>query len=48
MLIYTARNVQVVVSPLQIDYLAVIGPISGWVRIACSDLMRISLIQIDY
>ena len=43
---YTARNAQVAVSLLQARYLAVIKPISGCVRIACSVLMITSLLQV--
>ena len=43
---YTARNVQVAASLLQACYLAVIKPISGCVRIACSGLMITSLLQV--
>ena len=43
---YTASNAQVAASLLQVCYLAVIKPISGCVRIACSDLMITSLLQV--
>ena len=42
---YTARNAQVAASLLQACYHAVIKPISGCVRIACSGLMITSLLQ---
>ena len=48
---YTARNVQVAASLLQACCLAVIKPISGCVRIACSGLLwcklSTSLLQVD-
>ena len=44
--LYTARHAQVEASLLQDCYLAVIKPISGCVRIACSGLMITSLMQV--
>ena len=44
--LYIVRNAQVAASLLQACYLAVIKPISGCVRIACSDLMTTSLLQV--
>ena len=43
---YTERKTQVASSLLQACYLAVIKPISGYVRIACSGLMITSLRQV--
>ena len=44
--IYTARIAQVAASLLQACGFAVIKPISGCVRIACSGLMITSLLQV--
>ena len=43
---FTAKYAQVPASLLQDCYLAVIKPISGCVRIACSNLMITSLLQV--
>ena len=43
---YTARNAQVASRLLQACYLAVIKPISGCVRIACSGLTITGLLQV--
>ena len=45
-LTYTARNAQVASRLLQACYLAVIKPISGCVRIACSGLTITGLLQV--
>ena len=44
--IHVTKNAQVASSLLQACYLAVIKPISGCVRIACSGLMITGLLQV--
>ena len=45
-LVDSVRHAQVAASLLQACYLAVIKPLSGCVRIACSGLMITSLLQV--